>query len=273
MIRKVVSISLCFSFILILVSSAILYIAPEGRVAYWGNWQALMLTKTQWTNLHLTGGVMFALLSLWHIVFNWKVLIAHIVHTTKELGRMPVALLVALAVNWLVYAGTITNIQPMKQIIVWKEDIKSYQAKVNGTPPFPHAELSSVEKFCNLLDWDVEKTLQGLATLKLAGTLTSDSVILDIANENNMTPQQLYSALQPLVANDVFLLLPPSPPEGTGKKTIGMLSEEYNLPAEIILARLQKVGIAASLGQTIRDVATKNNITPQEVYQAIRVSK
>jgi hypothetical protein len=41
------------SFILVGITSIILYIVPHGRVAYWADWHLLGLTKTEWGNLHI----------------------------------------------------------------------------------------------------------------------------------------------------------------------------------------------------------------------------
>ena len=45
-IRKITSMTMLVSFVLLLVNSVILYVVPEGRVAYWADWHMGGLTKT-----------------------------------------------------------------------------------------------------------------------------------------------------------------------------------------------------------------------------------
>jgi len=44
-IRKITSLTAAVAFILMLLTSIILYIAPQGRVAYWADWRLWGLTK------------------------------------------------------------------------------------------------------------------------------------------------------------------------------------------------------------------------------------
>lgn len=46
--RKITSLTGLLSFLITLLTSVILYVVPEGRVAYWADWHLLGLTKTQW---------------------------------------------------------------------------------------------------------------------------------------------------------------------------------------------------------------------------------
>lgn len=270
MTRRIISLTLFIACIVLILSSIILYIAPEGRVAYWGNWHSLGVTKQDWGNLHITGGVLFLLCSLWHIVLNWKPLVAYVKRKTQQSTVVPVALLVALGLNGLVYFGTLYGWQPMQQILVWKDAVKEYQAKVNGNPPYGHAELSSVTQLCAFLSWDVQKVLTTLQRSGLQGTITEKSVILDIAKTNNLSPQAVYKIMQEAIGSTPFAKLPPSPPEGTGKKSLKALCTEYDLPLSDVLGKLQTAGIEASENDTISAIAGRSGKTPPEVYQLIR---
>ena len=42
-----------------LVTSIILFITPQGRVAYWADWRLMGLTKTDWGNIHIVVGFLF----------------------------------------------------------------------------------------------------------------------------------------------------------------------------------------------------------------------
>ena len=63
MIRKFVSLSMLFSFALLLLSSLVLYVEPESRIASWADWSFLLLDKDQWSAVHITGGMLFLFFS------------------------------------------------------------------------------------------------------------------------------------------------------------------------------------------------------------------
>jgi len=50
-----VSLLTTFSFIAAAVSGLVLYVSPQGRVAYWQNWTMLRLGKGEWNSLHTLG--------------------------------------------------------------------------------------------------------------------------------------------------------------------------------------------------------------------------
>ena len=71
MLRKIISLTTFFSFVLLILSSIMLYVVPECRVAYWADWR-IIFTKAQWGDLHITGGALFLVAGLWHTFLNWK---------------------------------------------------------------------------------------------------------------------------------------------------------------------------------------------------------
>ena len=46
-IRKITSLTALISFIFLVLTSVVLYIVPQGRVAYWSDWHLWGLTKTE----------------------------------------------------------------------------------------------------------------------------------------------------------------------------------------------------------------------------------
>ena len=55
-LRRIVSLSLMLSVITMLTTSVILYIVPQGRVAYWAEWKLWGISKSQWGSLHTNLG-------------------------------------------------------------------------------------------------------------------------------------------------------------------------------------------------------------------------
>jgi hypothetical protein len=67
-IRKVTSLTAALAFILMVLTSIVLYIVPQGRVAYWADWRLLGLTKTDWGNININLGLLFLITAPW----NWQ---------------------------------------------------------------------------------------------------------------------------------------------------------------------------------------------------------
>jgi hypothetical protein len=70
-------------------TSIILYIVPQGRVAYWADWKLWGLTKTDWGNIHINLGLLFLIALFIHIYYNWKPLINYLVSIHKPWFLQP----------------------------------------------------------------------------------------------------------------------------------------------------------------------------------------
>ena len=263
-----------FSFVGLMVSSIILYCVPEGRVAYWANWTFWGLSKGQWGALHITGGLLFMVTGIWHMVLNWKPMLSYMTKKVKEYAGMPVPVLGSLAITVFVYAGTLLGLPPMAQVMQWNEAIKSSHARTYGDPPYGHAELSSLAKFCSVVQVDVEAAVTYLKEQNMAGPITKSTLILDIAKNNAMTPQEVYLLIRKSAsAGDPFDALPESPPEGTGKRALGDFCAQFGLSFEEVARRLAAQGIKAKAENTFTGIATQNNMTAKEVYTIVRGKK
>lgn len=93
--RKITSMTLLASLVVVVVNSVVLYIVPEGRIAHWANWTFLGLTKEEWGAQHLTVGTLFLIAGLLHIYYNWAAITAlHEAAKIKE-AVSPAGILVA----------------------------------------------------------------------------------------------------------------------------------------------------------------------------------
>lgn len=189
MLRKIISLTTFFSFVLLIISSIMLYVVPEGRVAYWADWR-IIFTKAQWGDLHITGGALFLVAGLWHTFLNWKPVMNYI-RGAGGGSRKP--LLAAALICLFVYAGTLLEIPPMQQLVSWNDAIKDYRARKYGEPPFGHAETSSLKQFSAFLGLDCGLILQKMGEAGFKGELKPESIFIDIATSNDMTPQELFS--------------------------------------------------------------------------------
>jgi len=84
-IRRTISLTLLISLVPLVLTSVILYIVPEGRVAYWSDWTMLGLSKTQWGDIHINLGWLFLIAGLFHLYLSWKPVITYMKSKAREL--------------------------------------------------------------------------------------------------------------------------------------------------------------------------------------------
>ena len=76
--RAFTSLYITVSFIIIIISGLILYIAPPGRIAKWAHLPILGLEKDQWQALHTIFTFLFIIASGFHLYFNWKLFMSYL---------------------------------------------------------------------------------------------------------------------------------------------------------------------------------------------------
>lgn len=213
MLRKIVSLTTTLSFMLLIISSIMLYITPEGRVAYWSDWH-IIFSKERWGDLHITGGVLFLVFGIWHACLNFKPIKNYCALAFSTGKRNPWPLTLSLLICLFVYAGTFFNVPPMGQLVSWNDEIKEYQAKKYGNPPFGHAENSSLRQFSSFLGLDIAEILRAMKEADFKGNPEPDSIFKTVAAANNMTPQEMYKFILKTTGKENPNLL-----RGTGRGT------------------------------------------------------
>ncbi len=267
--RKITSLTMLISFVLELVTSVILYIVPQGRVAYWSDWRLWGLTKSQWGDLHINLGILFLLAAFLHLFYNWKPMIAYMKNKAKELKVFTADFNIALIVSVIVCLGTFFNIPPMSTVLDFSESIKDAAAKQYGEPPYGHAELSSLKLFARKTDLDLEaaKTLLNEAGIKGV----DDQITLgELAKINQTTPKALFAIMNPaLVKNDGEGSFPDSPPSGFGHKTLAEICSTYTLNIPTVIRDLAGKGITARPEQTFKEIAADNDTDPHALFEVL----
>lgn len=270
MVRKITSLTLLIAFLLLILTSIILYIVPQGRVAFWADWHLWGLTKTQWGNLHINLGVLVLVSGLVHLYYNWRALVAYMKNRARQIKVFTPSFTVALMLTLGVVVGTYYEIAPMGSIIALGEAIKDRAAIRYGEPPYGHAELSPLKVFAKKQGLDLERSL---ALLKDAGLVVEDDsdTIAKIAGNNGLTPQQVYGVIKPAIKDEVSARkgLPELPPPGFGNMTLGAVCSEYNLSLPEVIRGLSENDIKAGAGMTIKQIAQANGIPPMAVFDRL----
>lgn len=268
-LRKITSLTALLSFVAMLATSIILYVVPQGRVAYWADWHLLGLDKTQWGDLHINMGLLFLLAITLHIGYNWKAILAYLRDRTRRIRMFTPDSSAALAITLALTVGTLFSIPPFDWPLVFNTRLKAAAAVKYGEPPYGHAELSPLEQLAHRSELDLSAAL---AALQAAGIRVESprETLQTIARRNGRTPRDLFQIMQGTRSAAVPQQLPAAPLPGTGQKTLTDLCQAYGLPVEAMAAALRQDGLQFDPQLTLKEIGAKNGVSPQAVYASLR---
>ncbi len=280
--RKITSMTMIWSLIVLTFNSIVLYVVPEGRIANWADWRFWGLDKHDWSAQHTTVGFLFIFAGLLHIYYNWKPIVSYMKNKAKKLTGFSTASNIGLVLTLVFVIGTYLDVPPMSTIVDFSEQIKEGAATKYGDPPYGQAQSSSLKGFTSRLGLDLEKSRDLLD--KAGITVTDDKeMITDIAKRSNRTPQQIYDIIksaglqQPAGSSDQAdehsavdsVNGVTAPKSGMGKKTITQLCEEIGEDCDMIIEGLKKRGMTIDPEKKLKDLATENETGPMQIYETM----
>jgi hypothetical protein len=278
--RGLTSFFTLFGFIIMSITGLALYVVPQGRVAYWVNWEMLGMTRTQWSNIHILSSILFIAAGAFHIYFNWKPLMHYFKNRITSTIRLRRELLIASGVSAAVIVSSLYPIPPLSYLLDLNAFIKdAWVVEEDYEPPFGHAELLSLSVFSKKMDIDLA---QAEAELKANGILYSsaDETLETIAAQNGISPMNLYLLIkkfEPVVAPGQAKAYTPESVDlefsgtGIGNRTIAGISEKTGVSLEMIEARMVRNGLTFEPDQTLKNIATAKNLNPLDVLKVILV--
>jgi hypothetical protein len=263
-LRSFTSFSLVISTIVMSWSGFILYVAPPGRIANWGDWRLMLFTKAEWQALHTIFSYLFFILVIIHLFFvNWKTFLTYIKSKLKAGMNKKWELMTASLLSLLIFIGTLSAWTPFGPVMTFGEKVKGSWDSKYASPPVAHMEEYTLEKLtADFRDATPEELLKTLTEngIKVSGY---DKLLKEIAADNKTTPAAIY---------EIFTLKfkkienPASVPAGTGKLTVRNVSERTGTDVDSNIKKLKEKGIEANEGTTMREVAEKLGIAPKDVY-------
>lgn len=268
-IRRITSLTALLSFILLTITAVILYIVPQGRVAYWANWQLWGLAKTAWTNIHINLGLLFLVSILLHIYYNWKMILAYLKNKTQELKVFNRDFNIALVLTAVFVFGTYLEVVPFRWVLDLNEYAKEVGSQKYGEPPYGHAEMSSLKSFSKKMGINLTDSLARLQKAKISFENEKDT-IKAIAKANNLTPKQVYLAMKPPeVKSGQVKKMPQTAPAGLGKRILEDVCREYDLDLDAVVTFLAEQNIKAEGKMKFKEIAAQNNQSPHDIYDII----
>lgn len=272
--QKITSMTMLVSLVLLILNSIVLYVVPEGRVAYWADWRFWGLTKTEWGDQHVTIGFLFLLAGLLHTYYNWLAVKSYMKNKVKELKIFTLPFNIGLLITVVVTVMTYFHVPPINLILELGAHFKESGAEKYGEPPYGHAELSSLKMFCQKEGIDLEKALALLSQKGLKVTGKAET-LLTISQNNNLTPQQVYQVIVPVKKETVAAAgaaptFPDEPKPGFGRKTLEEACSELQINYAATVKGLQTKGFTIEAGKTIHEIAEANGKEPMEIFEAMR---
>ena len=285
-VRRLVSFTALTSFVFLALTGLMLFFSPQGRVAYWSGWRMLGLSREQYVALHTTFMLLFLVVGIWHIVLNWKPIVNYLKDRRKKVRVFTPEFSVALALSGLFFVGTLAGLFPFQQFLSVGEAVKGYWEVTSGSPPWGHAELSPLDRFCRGME-DFERLenqrlitidcAEAMAALREAGIeVESESQqLIDIARANSTTPQALaeiiVSVAKPREPGSGVAEVPTEsgpfvkPYSGLGRLTLRQYAERYDADLELAMAILAEQGVDLDPDGNLRDEAERLGTDPEGV--------
>jgi len=265
--RAFVTFYVVLSFLLIVGSGVVLFIAPPGRVANWADWRFGALQKAHWQAVHTVFTFLFVVAAGFHVYFNWRVLVAYVRSKVGDGVRRGRELALASGVAGAILTLTLAGVPPFSTLISIGETAKSAWSDPTTEPPVPHAELWTLEKFSESTKVPVEAAMDNL---KRAGMPTQDknATLHAIATTYRTTPKQVYAKA---LGEAKPAAVPLAEGGGYGQKTVQQVAAQLNLPLSTALERLRNSGMTEAAGDSnIGSLATAYGRRPFEVGQILQ---
>jgi hypothetical protein len=267
--RNLISLLAAQSFIVLFVSSIILYLVPDRKVASWGDWRFMGLDKQQWDNLHINLGILFLIVVIWHIYLNLKS-IKHYLKVKRKLVIFTKEFTFAFFIIIFFSVGTIVSKPPMELLVRVGNAAKAIYSFRYGHPPFGYAEYTSLEDFCLLTSIDFEEAKEKLK-VKSFKKISSIIMLKDLASENHSTPKKIYEILRG--DSPVRYLLPLDIPIGIAHRTFDEIAVLYSLDMDRIAKHMEHHKIMFHPKSSFRANAIHNHIHPAQLYNMLRASQ
>lgn len=278
--RGLTSFFTLFGFLIMSVTGLMLYIVPQGRIAYWVNWEMLGLTKTEWGNIHIISSILFVVAGAFHIYFNWRILINYFRDKITRGLKLKRELAVTAIVSLILTIGAIYSIPPISYLLDLNEYIKNqWIISQDYEPPYGHAEETAFKIFTRKMDIPLADAVQ---ELKANGIMIDNTglSLLEIAEANQISPMDIYLLIkkfEPIVEMDEDESWTTEKIElefaGTnlGNKTLPAVCEKLNIPPEKADSILSDKGIVMNDDDTFKKVAERLELNPIDILKALLV--
>jgi hypothetical protein len=182
-------------FLLLAVSGCVCYCAPRCRDANWGGWNVWGLGKDEWVALHMASAATFLVVSVAHVVLNWRVLAGYLKLNRNRNLRYVRECIGAVGIAAAVLILAATMLPPVGSLEAFAEQRKEQFAEaLRPAAPWRHAEETPLAEFADRLDVPLKAVLRALNTG--GPPAAGDDSLHALARRRGTTPQDLYRQLR-----------------------------------------------------------------------------
>lgn len=276
-LRSFIAFIVTWAFIVLVVTGLVLYVVPQGRVAYWVHWSLAGMEKEQWGWVHMMFGGVFIVAGILHLYFNWKPFKNYFADRMKGRFELKREVVFATALTIAIFVVSAFNLPPASWVIDLNEWIKdSWVTSPELEPPFGHAEESSLAGISRKMGLDINAVVRALEEKQVKFTGKKDS-LENIARANGKTPMEIYEIIRvyklpeseqtkPLTVEDIEAKYAGT---GLGRKTLEEVCGEIGIDLQSVLNKLNAVGIQAAGGDKLREVADEYDKSPIDLMVII----
>lgn len=269
-LRRITSLTALLTFVVLVTSGVVLFLTPQGRVAYWSEWHLWGLTKEAWGSMHILLSFLFLVAGIVHIVLNWRPIALYLRDRKQRMRVITPEFVVSAILTALFTAGPLLGWLPFRWVMDLNTYAKDHGSRTYGEPPYGHAEQSSLQAFTQKTGMDLEKA-QALLRGHGIAFEGPQQRLQDIAKRNHLTPQQVYLVMKDAETVKVSKgQLPEEVAPGLGRKTLEELCKEYNLELARVRSILESRQMNVRTDQPMRALAEANGTGPHELYAVIR---
>jgi len=194
--RALTSVLLLWSFILVVGSGVLLYVAPRCRIADVTGWQVLALDKGHWEAIHTVMSIVFLAGGILHLFkFNRRTVGTYVRRSREELSPFRWPLIIATVVVAGIMVGTIAGVPPFSTVMDVKDEF--HEGRDLATAPQSAAafEQLSLRQVALRAGVDPEAAC---SALRDAGVdcASPDAGLVDLAETADRSPVELYRQLE-----------------------------------------------------------------------------
>ncbi len=280
-LRSLIAFLVTWAFLVLTVTGIILYIVPQGRIAYWIHWSFAGLDKEQWGWVHMMFGGIFIVTGALHLYFNWKPFKKYLAERIKGELNLSRELVASLLLTMIIVALSIYNLPPASWVFALNDAIKSsWVTSPEVEPPFGHAEEISLKGMAKRMRLNLDDAANELRQNNIS--FDPDESLDTIARNNNTTPMVIFGH----IGKHREQVIPASKkqwtPEdieaefsgtGLGRKSIAELCKIAGVGLKTCLTRLHAGGISATATDGIRDLAAAHDHNPIDLLKLLLIPK
>ena len=279
--RSLVAFVVTWAFAILTITGLVLYVVPQGRVAYWTHWSMLGLGKEQWGDVHMMFGGVFIIAGIVHLYFNWKPFKKFLAERVKGQLQLKQEFVIAMLFSVLIVVMSIFHVPPVSWVFNLNQTLKdSWVTSPELEPPFGHAEEVSLAGISRRMGLNLD---QGIQALKRKGfVFNGPQESLDkIARANNVTPMDVYAIIrqyekqpEPLPAAGMTVEDVEARFAGTGlgRKTLDEVCKSIRMGITNCVERLTEKGFKVATDEKLKQAAERYEINPIDVLKMLLVN-